>query len=153
MQYYTVTKKYGHEEGLSCVFRQPEAESHCRFLHGYALAFTFVFQATKLDGRNWVVDFGAFKRLREWLHVMFDHTVVLSRDDPHRKTLHDVCVDLEVGKVIHVDRVGCEAFAKLAFEQAVHCIVTAGLANRVRVVSCTVAEHGANSATYHWGED
>ena len=32
------TKTYGHEEGLSCCFRQWRAtHSHCRLLHGYAL--------------------------------------------------------------------------------------------------------------------
>jgi 6-pyruvoyltetrahydropterin/6-carboxytetrahydropterin synthase len=39
---YKSTKHYGHNIGLSAVFRQPNADhSHCRFLHGYSLAFTF----------------------------------------------------------------------------------------------------------------
>ena len=41
---YKSTKHYGHNIGLSAVFRQPNADhSHCRFLHGYSLAFTFTF--------------------------------------------------------------------------------------------------------------
>ena len=41
MAYYS-TKTYGHNIGLSAVFRQPNADhSHCHFLHGYSLAFKF----------------------------------------------------------------------------------------------------------------
>ncbi len=47
---YRSTKMYDHNEGLSCCFRQWRAtDSHCRLIHGYALAFKFVF-ATFGDG-------------------------------------------------------------------------------------------------------
>ena len=56
------TKRYGHEQGLSAVFRQPNAShSHCQLLHGYSLAFTFTFSCKELDDKNWVVDFGGLK--------------------------------------------------------------------------------------------
>jgi hypothetical protein len=45
---YQVTKTYGHELGLSCVFRQHRANTHCKHLHGYALAFDIVFEAKHL---------------------------------------------------------------------------------------------------------
>ena len=49
MAYYS-TKHYGHNIGLSAVFRQPNADhSHCHLLHGYSLAFTFKFGCTELD--------------------------------------------------------------------------------------------------------
>lgn len=153
MGVYTVTKTYGHETGLSCVFRQHKAESHCRFLHGYALSFTFVFSAGELDERNWVVDFGAFKRLKLRLQNMFDHTLILARDDPHKETLANMAKDFDLADVRILPEVGCEAFAKWAYYEAKHCIMTAGIYHRVRVLSCTVAEHGANSATYLSGED
>jgi 6-pyruvoyltetrahydropterin/6-carboxytetrahydropterin synthase len=57
----TCTKSYPHELGLSCVFRQHRAESHCKLLHGYALAFTFVFGCTGTDENGWVFDFGGLK--------------------------------------------------------------------------------------------
>ena len=58
MAVFRSTKTYGHEMGFSCAFRQHRADSHCRLVHGYALAFHFEFEATELDVRNWVVDFG-----------------------------------------------------------------------------------------------
>ena len=66
-KYYS-TKTYGHEEGLSCMFRQPLAtHSHCSLLHGYALSFSFKFGCENLDDKNWVVDFGDLKELKAWL--------------------------------------------------------------------------------------
>ena len=51
----------------SCAFRQPKAESHCRFVHGYRLIGKFWFGANKLDKNNWVVDFGDLKGLKKLL--------------------------------------------------------------------------------------
>src|SRR6056300_1676366 len=82
MAHYS-TKTYGHERGLSCAFRQPNAShSHCSLLHGYALSFRFVFGANELDDKNWVVDFGGLKDLKDWLEKQFDHTVALDESDP-----------------------------------------------------------------------
>ena len=59
---YRSTKTYGHNEGLSCCFRQWRAShSHCQQVHGYALAFRFVFATHTLDENNWCLDFGGLK--------------------------------------------------------------------------------------------
>lgn len=140
---YRSTKTYGHEQGLSACFRQWRAESHCRLLHGYSLAFHFVFEATHLDERNWVVDFGGLKRLKQSLVDFFDHKLLVANDDP---MLDDLTVlgGLGCAEVVVMDRVGCEAFAKLGWELAHQAVGN----TRVRVVSCEVREHGANSAIY-----
>ena len=73
MPYYS-TKTYGHNIGLSAVFRQPHADhSHCKYLHGYSLAFKFTFGCSDLDNKNWAVDFGGLKPLKQWLEDSFDH--------------------------------------------------------------------------------
>ena len=43
----------------STAFRQPFAQSHCKYLHGYRLQAKFWFEADKLDENSWVVDFGS----------------------------------------------------------------------------------------------
>lgn len=139
------TKVYDHSVGLSCCFRQWRASSHCRFIHGYALAFAFVFEAIELDERGWVIDFGGLAVLRDQLKVMFDHKLLVAKDDPaiwemqelHRKGLAEIVV---------VDSVGCEAFARLAWELAYEAIWKERA--RVKVISCQVSEHGANGAIY-----
>jgi len=79
---YLSTKTFGHELGLSAAFRQWKADSHCRFLHGYALAVKFTFAAEELDVRNWVVDFGGLKGLKQILEDTFDHKTLVASDDP-----------------------------------------------------------------------
>lgn len=141
------TKTYGHTIGLSCCFRQWRAESHCRLLHGYALAFRFEFGAANLDMRNWVVDFGSLKTLKGMLEDTFDHTLVVAIDDPEL----DRFKELEKAGLCQLrvlPAVGCEAFAEQAFGAADSWLQYNGYAPRVRVVSVEVSEHGANSAIF-----
>src|SRR5215470_11394970 len=85
---YRSTKTFDHSEGLSCCFRQWRAtHSHCRLIHGYALAFKFVFATHALDKHNWCFDFGGLKPIRNWLHENFDHTLIVAEDDPNLASL------------------------------------------------------------------
>lgn len=144
---YYSTKRYGHNLGLSACFRQPHADhSHCRFLHGYSLSFKFIFSASELDERNWVVDFGGLKPLKKWLEETFDHKVVLDKNDPHLDDFK-LLEDKGLAELTVMDGVGVEKFAEHAFNFADNLVreMTGG---RCWVVSCECAEHGANSAIY-----
>jgi 6-pyruvoyltetrahydropterin/6-carboxytetrahydropterin synthase len=144
---YASTKTFGHELGLSACFRQWRAESHCRLLHGYALAVKFEFEAEELDVRNWVVDFGSLKSLKGWLEDTFDHTLLLASDDP---AFEDFMALGHKGlaRVVIVEATGCEAFAEMIYGCAQIWLKDNGYAPRVRLKSVEVREHGANSAIY-----
>ena len=104
MTYYS-TKTYGHNIGLSAVFRQPNADhSHCHLLHGYSLAFKFTFGCKDLDNKNWAVDFGGLKPLKAWLEDHFDHKLALDKDDPHMEKFKELEANHpNVGKfIIHI---------------------------------------------------
>jgi 6-pyruvoyltetrahydropterin/6-carboxytetrahydropterin synthase len=132
------TKHYGHNIGLSAVFRQPNADhSHCHLLHGYSLAFTFTFGCDELDNKNWAVDFGGLKPLKAWLEDSFDHKV-------------DTLKDLEAKGLAELrifDGVGAEKFAEHAFNYA-DGLIREATNNRCYCVKVECAEHGANSAIY-----
>lgn len=68
--------------GFPCTHRQWRADSHCRFVHGYSREFYFEFAARELTKEGWVVDFGGLKEIKQWLSYMFDHTFLVSQDDP-----------------------------------------------------------------------
>ncbi len=144
---YVSTKTYGHDIGLSACFRQHKAESHCRFLHGYALAIRIEFEAEELDHRNWVVDFGGLKSFKGWLEKTFDHKLLLAEDDPERPRIMHL-KNYGVADIVLVPATGCEAFAKLIFECGNIWLKDNGYTPRVKVRSVEVREHGANSAIY-----
>jgi 6-pyruvoyltetrahydropterin/6-carboxytetrahydropterin synthase len=144
---YISTKTYGHEIGLSSCFRQWKAQSHCRFLHGYALSVRIEFEAEELDDRNWVVDFGSLKGFKGWLEKTFDHRLLIAEDDPHRSAL-EIMAGLGLAQITIVPATGCEAFAQMIYECAVIWLVDNGYYPRVRMRSVEVCEHGANSAIF-----
>ena len=146
MPYYS-TKTYGHNIGLSAVFRQPHADhSHCHLLHGYSLQFKFVFGCSDLDNKNWAVDFGGLKPLKAWLKDNFDHKTCVDKDDPLKSRL----IDLEsygLAEIREFDGVGAEKFAEHAWRFA-DKLVREMTDDRCWCESAECSEHGANSAIY-----
>lgn len=130
----------------SCAFRQPNATSHCKFIHGYRLTAKFWFEADSLDENNWVVDFGSLKELKKTLQNQFDHTTCISRTDPKLDTFKSlseagVC-DLRI-----MDGVGIEKFAEWCFDVADN--FAGVLTNmRCRCTQVEVFEHENNSAIF-----
>ena len=129
----------------SCAFRQWRAESHCKFVHGYRLQAKFWFGCKTLDDKNWVVDFGSLKGLKEILEKQFDHTLCIASDDPLLegfKSLHTAggC-DLRIME----NGVGIERTAEWCFNTAnAFC---QNLTNgRCWVEKVEVWEHDKNSA-------
>ena len=131
----------------SCAFRQPEAKSHCRFIHGYRLVGKFWFGAKELDENNWVVDFGGLKNLKKLFQLQFDHTTVISSTDPaiaNFKSLneHDI-IDLRIME----GGVGIEKFAEFCYKTADE-YVKENTNNRCWCKKVEVFEHENNSAIY-----
>ena len=146
MTYYS-TKTYGHNIGLACVFRQPNADhSHCHLLHGYSLAFRFTFGCDQLDNKNWAVDFGSLKPLKKWLEDHFDHKTAVDINDPHLDKLKEL-EKHDLAEIVEFDGVGAEMFAKHAFDFA-DKLIREQTGNRCYVVEVECMEHGANSAIY-----
>ena len=144
---YFSTKTYGHNIGLSAVFRQPNANhSHCHFLHGYSLGFKFTFGCSDLDDKNWAVDFGGLKPLKAWLEDMFDHKVCIDHKDPMKPRLMDL-QHYGLAQIREFEGVGAEKFAYHAWKFADELVreMTDG---RCWCESVECSEHGANSAIY-----
>lgn len=144
---YISTKTWGHDLGLSAAFRQWRAESHCRHVHGYALSIKIEFEASELDVRNWVVDFGSLKSFKALLEDTFDHKLLVAEDDPKLDSFKAMeALGLCVLRIL--PKVGCEAFAEYIAGAADVWLIDNGYAPRVHIRSVEVREHGANSAIY-----
>lgn len=144
MPHYQSTKLF--QDLGPVAYRQWRADSHCNLIHGYSLSFKFTFEADDLDARNWVVDFGGLKPVKELLESQFDHTLLLASDDPH-KDWYLEAQKRGIAKVIELPALGCEAIADLVFDWLADWLRTdGGYGERVRLVSVEVMEHGKNSA-------
>lgn len=131
----------------SCAFRQPYADSHCRFIHGYRLQAKFWFSCNKLDANNWVVDFGGLKDLKKTLEETFDHKTVVWSKDPDI----DMFRELEKRKIVELvemqNGVGIERFAEFCWEVANTHVMNI-THNRCWCEKVEVWEHEQNSAIY-----
>lgn len=141
------TKTFPHSLGLSAAFRQHRADSHCRFVHGYALQVKVVFAAMDLDARNWVVDFGGLKNFKQVLVDNFDHKLVVAEDDPELPFFREM-EKRGLAQLNVLPSVGCEMFAKFIFEAFQAMLAPYGFGPRVFVWSVEVSEHEGNSAIY-----
>ena len=149
---YQSTKLF---DGFSCCFRQWKAKTtHCRFLHGYGVSFRVTFEGD-LDHRNWVWDFGGMKRAKtkisgmspkQWMDWMFDHTVIVAKDDPYVNTLQQMD-NAGIAQLRIVDATGAEKFAEFIFNKLNEFVKTE-TDNRVRVTKVKFMEHGKNAAYY-----
>jgi len=140
---YTSTKTY---RNLPCAHRQWKHDGHCAYIHGYSREYTFFFEAEKLDKHGWVVGFGDLKKLKEYLVYMYDHTMLISEDDPELdqfKKLHErgIC-DLRV-----VPDVSLEGSAKTVLTKA-NEILSELTGGRARCFKAEARENDKNSAIY-----
>jgi len=110
---YISTKTYKHLGPVA--YRQWRADSHCNLIHGYALSFHFEFEADTLDARNWVMDFGGLRPLKQNLEDWFDHTLLVADDDPQREELIALGKS-GLAKITEVEKTGCEGLATWLYE-------------------------------------
>jgi len=143
---YRSTKRFTN---LPCAHRTHSHPGHCRFVHGYSRSFKFYFEARELDAHGFVVDFSALKPVKQWLEHMFDHTLLISEDDPelaffeqmHARELADLRV---------LPSVSMEGTARVVFAK-VDEMVRAQTKDRAWLVKVEVHENDKNSAELEAG--
>jgi 6-pyruvoyltetrahydropterin/6-carboxytetrahydropterin synthase len=130
----------------STAFRQPNATSHCKYIHGYRLKAKIWFATNELDENNWVFDFGGLKDLKKNLEKTFDHKLVIDKNDPAKTALKEV-QRYGAADIVEMDGVGIEKFAEHVFKTA-DVFVKFNSNNRVWVEKVEVFEHENNSAIF-----
>lgn len=132
--------------GFPCTHRQWKAGSHCRFVHGYSRDFYFEFCAKERTKEGYVVDFGGLKKVKAWLDEMFDHTFLVSQDDPFMETFKELDKK-EVIQLRVLPNVGMEETAKYVYEH-VNPMINALTNGRAWITLIEVRENEKNSAFY-----
>jgi len=129
-------------------YRQWRADSHCNLLHGYALSFYFEFESDTLDVRNWVVDFGSLRPLKEKLEEWFDHTLLVAEDDPEIETLK-LLGQKKLAKITFVEKTGCEGIADFLYQYINEILLPSygkDVADRIWCCKVEVRETDSNMA-------
>ena len=148
MSIFKSKKTYTSSKGLSCCFRQFKAESHCKYLHGYSLGIAVEFQATELDDKNWVVDFGGLKNLEKEFKQYFDHKTLVDKNDPHIAWFK-MGENLGILKLIILEEgVGCEMFAYKIYKITKEWLEKSKFQGRCDITKIEVKEHDSNSVIY-----
>lgn len=145
---YQSTKVF---DGYSIGIRQWKAQhSHCQLIHGYGIYFHVTFESKdgELDEMGWIMDYGAFKHngLKDWMSKMFDHTLLIEKDDPMRSYFEMMQVE-KIANVIFLDKMGCESLARMVFEKF-NDTLSKQEGGRVKVVRVECFEHSKNSGIY-----
>ena len=110
---YTSTKEY--HDAFPCAYRQWRADSHCNLIHGYSFSMKFYFGTNDLDVRNWAADYGGLKELKKTLEDQFDHTTLVSQDDPELEFYKEM-QRRNIAKLTILPKLGCEGLADFLYE-------------------------------------
>ena len=132
--------------GFPCTHRQWRANSHCKFVHGYSREFHFEFAASELTVEGWVVDFGGLKEIKKWLEQIFDHTFLVSQDDPELETFK--ALDKKgVLQLRFLPNPGMEGTAEYVYQEASK-ILESIYGKRAWITKVEVCENDKNSAIF-----
>ena len=109
-----------------------------------------------LDHRNWVWDFGGMKRsktkidgmsAKEWMDYMFDHTVIIAKDDPHISVFREMN-KFAIIQLREMDGpVGAEKFAEYIYNK-LNAFVQEETDGRVSIAKVEFFENKKNTAIY-----
>lgn len=143
---YTMVKTYNN---YPCSHRQWRDKGHCAYIHGYSRSFTFTFTAQTLDDCGWVLGFQHLKPLKAHLDEMFDHTMLIAKDDPMMQHFIEL-QELGIVNLRTLDSVGMEGSAKYLYEHCNQWLSTVqDFDDRlVRCVAVEARENDKNAAVY-----
>jgi 6-pyruvoyltetrahydropterin/6-carboxytetrahydropterin synthase len=116
---YVSTKEY--HDAFPCAYRQwrasdkPDGAPGCNKIHGYSFSMKFYFGTDDLDVRNWAADYGGLRDLKKTLEGQFDHTLLVSADDPHLDWYKEA-ESRGIAKLTILPRLGCESLADMLYK-------------------------------------
>lgn len=144
---FVSTKEY--VDLFPCAYRQHRTDSHCQFIHGYAFSMKFYFGTNDLDARNFVADYGGLSELKATLQDQFDHTLLVSQDDPHLDWYKEA-EKRGIAKLTILPNLGCESLADMLYRYVNGVFIPdmwgPGEANRIWCFRVEIRETQSNMA-------
>ena len=140
------TKRFGP---ITTGHRQWKDKGHCSFVHGYGRYVRLTFEASELDERGWVMDFGDLRDIKRWIESEWDHNVLIAADDPLIPELKK----LEETGAIYLNILpdgyypGIEESCRYLYDM-LNPMIKEKTNNRVEITRVEIWEHENNHAEY-----
>lgn len=161
---YVSTKEW--HDAFPCAYRQwraddkPNGMPGCNKIHGYSFTVKVYFGTNSLDARNWVVDYGSLRPLKDFLEDKLDHCLLVSSDDPELETFK-LLQSKGLAKLTILPALGCEALSDMIYKYINAVFIPenwgSGEAERLWCWKVEVRETQANMAYREghreWNED
>ena len=140
------TKRFGP---ITTGHRQWKDKGHCSYVHGYGRYIRLTFEASELDERGWVMDFGDLKDVKRWIEAEWDHRVLIASDDPLLPQLKELESHGGINLNILPDGYypGIEESCRYLYDE-LNPIIKKKTNNRVEITRVEVWEHENNHAEY-----
>ena len=143
---YKSSKRFGP---ITTGHRQWRDKGHCSYVHGYGRYVRLTFEATKLDERGWVMDFGDLKDVKSWIESEWDHRTLIAADDPvipELKTLEEVGgINLNILPEGYLP--GIEESCRYLYDK-LNPVIQRKTNNRVEITRVEIWETEKNQAEY-----
>ena len=140
------TKRFGP---ISTGHRQWKHKGHCSYVHGYGRYVRLTFEASELDARGWVMDFGDLKDIKRWIEAEWDHKVLIASDDPLLQQLKEL--ESHGGILLNVlpdgYYPGIEESCRYLYDM-LSPMIQKKTNNRVEITRVEIWEHENNSGEY-----
>lgn len=138
----TITKKFIN---YPAAHRLPFHDGLCHYLHGHDWSFDLTFTSEKVDDNGFILDFGKMQFIKDWLEANFNHTALISVQDPEVE-LFKTLGGKGVLRPVLLRFPSCEGIARHVFD-GVTALLRVHTSDRVRLVRAVVWEDSKNSAT------
>ena len=143
---YKSSKRFGP---ITTGHRQWRDKGHCSYVHGYGRYVRLTFEATELDERGWVMDFGDLKDVKSWIESEWDHRTLIAADDPtipELKTLEEVGgINLNILPEGYLP--GIEESCRYLYDK-LNPVIQRKTNNRVEITRVEIWETEKNQAEY-----
>ena len=143
---YKSSKRFGP---ITTGHRQWRDTGHCSYVHGYGRYVRLTFEASELDERGWVMDFGDLKGVKSWIESEWDHRTLIAADDPaipELKTLEEVGgINLNILPEGYLP--GIEESCRYLYDK-LNPVIQRKTNNRVEITRVEIWETEKNQAEY-----
>ena len=143
---FNSSKRFGP---ITTAHRQWRDKGHCSYVHGYGRYVRLTFEASELDERGWVMDFGDLKDVKSWIESEWDHRTLIAADDPvipELKTLEEVGgINLNILPEGYLP--GIEESCRYLYDK-LNPVIQRKTNNRVEITRVEIWETEKNQAEY-----